>query len=295
VSRREAVRAAGLANLSLVVLLILVVVTPGCLVRRHVIATGGVRQNRPLMNATKEELIERIRQISDSIESFQFKANLSPSVVNPSKGIATDYATIGAYILFRRPDDLRIIGQEPVMSMTVFDMASIGNEFHVYLPTKNRFISGKSDIPGSSKNVLENLRPPAFLTSLLIAPPNPETNVTLLEDDTDNTRAIYILLILERRGDQLLPGRNVYFDRYSLQIIEQRAFDPSGGIVSDTKYSEWKRYGEVAFPDEIDIRRPRDNYEVQLNVLSIKINPTNVTPEKFVLRQPEGTTLQQLN
>jgi len=291
VNHGEAARAGRVAMVCLGLFL-----APACLVRRHVIPTGGNRQNLPLMNATKEELIARIHQISDPIDSFLIRADLSPSVVNPSKRVVTEYATIGAYILFRRPNDLRIIGQEPVMSTTILDMASTGNEFHVYLPTKNRFLVGQSDVPGTSKNVLENLRPSAFLNSLLIAPPDPETSVTLLEDDTDNTKAIYILLILDRQRGRLLPGRNVYFDRYSLQIIEQKAFDPLGAIISDTKYSNWKRYGNVEFPSGIDIRRPRENYEVQLTVLSVKINAAaNVTPEKFVLRQPEGTKLEQLN
>lgn len=289
-SRKEAASAGRVAILCLLCLL-----ASACLVQHHAIPTVGARQNRPLMTATKDQLIERIHEASDPIGSFLLRADLSPSVVNPSKGVVTEYATIGAYILFRRPDDLRIIGQDPVISSTIFDMASSGNEFQVSLPTKNRFITGKSNVPGTSKNVLENLRPQAFVNSLLIAPPDPKTDVTLLEDDTNDTRAIYILLILQRQGDQVLPGRNVYFDRYSLQIVEQKAFDPSGSIVSDTKYSNWKRYGAVTFPAQIDIRRPQDNYQVQLSLRSLRIDPASATPDKFVLRQPPGTELQQLN
>jgi hypothetical protein len=87
----------------------------------------------------------------------------------------------------------------------------------------------------------------------------------------------------------------VYFDRYSLRIIEQRTFDSSGSLAGDTKYSNWKTYQGISYPSAIDIQRVQENYEVQLIVLSMKMNPPNVTPDKFVLTQPPGATVRRLN
>ena len=101
-SRGEAVFGVRVALLCLLCFL-----APGCLVQHHAIPAAGARQNRPLMTATKDQLIERIRETSDPIGSFLLRADLSPAVINPSKGVVTEYATIGAYILFRRPNDLR--------------------------------------------------------------------------------------------------------------------------------------------------------------------------------------------
>ena len=89
-------------------------------------------------------------------------------------------------------------------------------------------------------------------------------------------------------------NRNIYFDRYTLQIIRQKTFDPSGRIASETQYSNWKGYGHTSFASDIDIKRPQENYEVQLNVISMKMNPPNVTPDRFVLDQPPGTELQEV-
>jgi hypothetical protein len=89
-------------------------------------------------------------------------------------------------------------------------------------------------------------------------------------------------------------SRNISFDRYTLQITRQRAFDTSGGVVCDAAYSDWKDHGGVSFPSEIDIRRPMENYQVQLNLVSIKVNTPDVTDEKFVLEQPVGYQLQIL-
>jgi hypothetical protein len=220
------------------------------------------------------------------------KADLSPSVLNPSKGSATDYATVSAYILFRKPQDIRIIGQDPVIETTIFDMVSNGDEFRVSIPRKKRFIIGRNDAPPTSENKLENLRPVALLTSLMVYPPDARGDFVLLENDTE--RAVYILLIIRRERGQLALARSIYFDRYTLQISQQKTFDAGGTIVSDTKYADWNTFNGIPFPSQIDIQRPQDNYEVQLSLVSMKMNAPDVTAEKFVLEQPPDFRLQEL-
>ena len=246
----------------------------------------------PALNATKEQLIERVRQTSDPIRSFVMRVDLSPSVLDPSQASVKDYATVGAYILFRKPEDIRILGQEPVIGGTLFDMASNGREFRVSIPRKKLFIIGSSNAPATSQNKLENLRPDAFLASLVIFAPDPTTDFTVVENDTE--RALYILLIIRRYQDQFLLTRDIYFDGHTLQITRQKTFDKSGVITSDTRYSDWKNHGGVSFPSEIDIQRPQDNYQVQLNLVSIRVNGTDVSEEKFVLQQPTDAQVQTM-
>jgi hypothetical protein len=266
--------------------------TSACLVRREAIRPA-LRHAGPLLTASKEQLIARIHDVSDPIESFLMNASLSASVLNPSKGMITEYPMIDGYILFRRPAEIRIVGKAPMWPGTILDMVCHENQFQLHLPRKNLLLVGDRNAPGNSKNALENLRPDAILKSLTIAPPDPD--LTILEDDTNEAGAVYILLILDRAGDELRLVRSVYFDRYSLRIIEQRTFDSSGSLAGDTKYSSWKTYQGVSYPSAIDIQRVQENYEVKLLVLSMKMNPPNVTPDKFVLRQPPGATVRRLN
>jgi Domain of unknown function (DUF4292) len=265
-----------------------------CLVRRREIAPAARRPNRPLLSATREELIQRVQAIFDPLGSFLMRAEISPSVINPAKGAVTDYATVSAFILFHKPNDIRIIGQDPVLHTTIFDMASMGKEFRIYITHGNRFLVGDNDVPGTSKNKLEDLRPGALLSALLIYPPNPQTEVTLLENDTEENQAVYVLLIIRREQNELMLDRNIYFDRTNLQITRQKIFNGSGTVVGDTAYSNWKTEHGISFPYQIDIQRPQDNYEVQLAVSNMEFNTARVTPEKFVLTQPEGTHLEQL-
>lgn len=278
-----------------IIVLLAIVFLPACLVRRRVVPKPGAakHETRPLLTATKDELIQRIHIISDPIVSFTMKADMSPSVGSFYGGRVTDYATITGYVLFMRPDSIRVIGQDPVIHSTAFDMVSTGNDFRVSIPLKSQFFVGENDAPANSKNKLENLRPVAFLNALLIRPPDPGT-LTVLEDDTSETKAVYILMMLQKDQDQLRLVRNVYFDRYTLQIIGQKTFDKNGNIVSDTKYGDWKPYAGAWFPSDIDIQRPQDGYEVELKVLDMKVNGGSVTPEKFVLPQPPGSQLKEL-
>lgn len=275
------------------VLLLAFISLPGCLVHRRVV-TVPQHENRPALVATKEQLIQRIHDFSDSIQSFTLKADMSASVGSLYGGQVTDYPAITGYILFMRPDDIRVIGLDPVIHGTAFDMVSIANNFEVSIPPKNEFIVGKNDAPSNSPNKLENLRPVAFLHSLLITPPDPNTQYTLLEDDTNETKAVYILLIVQKEGDQLALVRNVYFNRYTLQISRQKTLDNVGNIRSDTKYAAWKTYNGVSFPSSIDIQRPQDGYEVVLTVMDMKINTNDVTAEKLVLKQPPGAQLKTI-
>src|ERR1019366_1492036 len=266
-----------------------------CFVRKRVVAPAGYRPSATLISATKDELIERVHRIADPLQSFDMRMEMSPSVGSLYVGEVKDYATLGGYILFKKPDNIRVLGLDPVIGSTVFDMVSLGDTFRIYIPSKNRFIEGRNDAPPTSKKQLENMRPVAFLTSLIIQPPDANTDITLLEEDTNEHEAVYILLIIRRGTEEPWLVRTLHFDRHNLEIVRQKTFDFAGSVLSDTKYSSWKVYAGVSFPSEIDIKRPQDHYEVLLNVRTLKINPEDLTPEKFILNQPPGSELQELS
>ena len=274
---------------------LLCIFSSGCFVRRRVVAPQGARVPKPLLSATKEELIQKIHQISDPIQSFTMKTDMSPSVGSLYGGQVTDYPTISGFIIFQKPDNIRIVGLDLVIHSTAFDMVSTGNDFRVSIPAKSQFIEGRNDAPSSSKNKLENLRPAAFLNALLISPPDPARDISFVEDDTNETTAVYILMMIRHEGDQYYPSRNVYFDRYTLQIAGQKTFDMGGNILSETKYSDWAQHNGISFPSTIDVERPKDGYEVVLKVIDIKFNASDVTPAKFVLNQPPGSQLKMLH
>jgi hypothetical protein len=267
----------------------------GCQVQTREAAAPGTGPYRPPRPTTKDELIERVHKASDPMDSFTMRANLVPSSGNPDTGIISRYASIGAYILYQHPDHLRVTGQDPVISGTIFDMVSTGKQFRLSLPRRNRFVVGNNDAPPGSGNPLENIRPGAFLAAMILSPPDKENEITLLEESVKEGKPVYALLIAraERNGYRLM--RSIYFDAYTLQIVGQRTFDSSGRIAGDATYSDWKDYGPAPFPSNIEIKGPQRNYEVGVEVLSLKMNPSDLTAQKFVLEQPAGSELQKVD
>jgi len=267
-----------------------------CLVEHHRTAPPGHVTNRTLREASKQQLIDLIHADFDPIRSFNMSADMSAATGKLYGGELTEYATVRTYVLFLRPDNIRVLGLDPVLhSTTIFDMVSTGTQFSVYIPSKNRFITGDNQAPPGSKNPLENMRPEAFLHSLIIEPPA-AVDSTLLENDTNENQAIYILFMAREENGSLHLNRAVYFDRYTLRIVRQKTFDAEGNIASETLYSDWKPYGEgpVSYPSVITIRRPVEGYEVTMTVVDLKMNPADVTAAKFVLPRPAGTQLTVL-
>ena len=263
----------------------------GCLARRRLITRNGALPKRALMTATKDDLISRMRRLNDNVKSFSATVDMTPAIGSVYKGEITEYKDVRAYVLFRRPDQIRIIGLYPVVRSKAFDMLSTGNDFRIYIPSKNRFVEGANDAPADSPNKLENLRPEAFLQAMLIPPPEPNDQ-TVLEDATDENDALYIIHFLRKdeAGNPIIT-RNVWFDRQTLRIVRQKSFSKSGITISDTRYHDWKVYNNVAFPSGIDINRPVDGYGVVMTVTQLEANK-KLADEKFQLPQPEGTQLQ---
>jgi len=171
-------------------------------------------------------------------------------------------------------------------------MVSDGGTFRFFLNSKNLFVEGDNNAPANSENKLENLRPEAFLSSMLIRPRDPELESIVLEDSTDEDTAIYVLHFLRKSSTgELYLYRNVWFDRLDLSIVRQKVLDENATIVSDTRYAHWQVYNGVSFPSHIDINRLKDGYGVVMDVTQMQMNK-QMTNEQFVLARPEGSQVK---
>jgi outer membrane lipoprotein-sorting protein len=217
-----------------------------------------------------------------------------PALGTAEKSKITEYKDVRAYILYRKPADIRIIGLFPVVRNKAWDMVSNGSDFKLYLPSRSRFIVGRNEIEEPSKNKIENLRPQHFLEALLVRPVDTSVEKVLMENFTDEDNAYYILhVVRENGGGQLQLMRTIWFDRLKLQLARQMVLDAAGNILTDARYSAWQSYDNVPFPKHIEINRPRDEYAVVIDIVKMDINK-GITDDKFVLDRPEGTTVQTI-
>ena len=245
--------------------------------------------------ATHDELNAIITRNYDAIRSFSAASvTLSASSGSVYQGKITDYTALPGFILFRKPDDIRVRATLPLVQTLAFDMVSSSEDFKLFLKDKNLFVEGLNSAPANSPNKIENLRPEAFLSSMLIHPWDPATEFSLLKDDTDEDNALYRLQFDHKARDgSPVPGREIWFDREDLTIVRQKIYDPDGHIVSDTSYSEWRVFNGVSFPAHIDINRPIDGYGVAIEIQKMDMNK-EITDAQLVLTQPEGSKLQEI-
>jgi outer membrane lipoprotein-sorting protein len=253
----------------------------------------------PPLSASREDLMDRIGKTYNAITSFQATITMTPSVGSVYKGQITEIAGVRAYILFRKPADIRIQAQAPVVRTPVFDMVSNGTEFRLLVSTKNLFVEGLNSAPATSKNKIENLRPAAFLSSMLIMPTEAGVETPIMTDLTDEDNELYALTFVRKLPDgDLRASRMIWFDRTDLSIIRQIVFDDHGAIISNTRYANWTSYPSgagpaVFFPAHIDIQRPIDQYGVVMDIEQMQMNKL-LNDAQFVLTRPDGSQLQQI-
>jgi len=264
-----------------------------CLARRRAISGRGGIPTPKLLVADTASLVAAVDRQYNAIHDFNATVDMVPALGSAEKSQITEFKDVRAFILFRKPAWIRVIGLYPVVRSKAFDMVSNGIDFRLFLPGKDRFVAGRNEITAPSHNKLENLRPEHILSALLVRPLDTSPPVKLLlENFTDEDNAYYILQEIRETPDgELHLQRTLWFNRVNLQLARQLIFDSSGNILSDDRYSQWKVYDNVPFPKHIEINRPRDEYGVIIDIVKLDINK-GVSDDKFVLEQPEGTILQ---
>ena len=259
-----------------------------------------------LKAATQEQLVAYINEQAARIKSMQATVDIDTSVGGVKKGTVTDYKEIRGYLLVRKPDKLRLIGLMPIVRNRAFDMVSNGREFKLWIPAKNRFITGRNDVVHPSANALENLRPQVLYDALLLDPVDPEQEIAVMQNDyetlTDNKgkkilQADYELEIIKKKkeGRGWYLSRKLIFSRTDLLPHRQLIYDEQGNLATDARYDDFRDYNGINFPSQTGIRRPQEEYSILHKLVKLELNQP-LQDEQFALQQPavsETTDLDQ--
>jgi hypothetical protein len=258
----------------------------------------------PLRQATLDDLVTRINYEAEKIKTLNATVDIATSVVDPNKGKETEYQEIRGYVLVRKPDMLRMIGLFPVVRNRAFDMVSNGEQFKLSIPPKNKFIVGTKEVKNpSEKPSLENIRPQQILNALLIHEIDPQNELAVLEtttelvQDTKTKKQVsepyYIVDVMHHASDGTWLDRKVFFSRIDLQPRKQVLYDKAGNPATIATYDNFNVHDGVIFPSIIEIKRPKEEYTIQLGVVKVTFNQP-LTDEQFELQQPAGSQLQIL-
>ena len=256
-----------------------------------------------LQTATKSQLVDKFNRQADSIHSVNLSVKMKLTGGSNYSGVIEQYHEVNGFMLAAKPANIRVIGQAPVVGKNIFDMVSNGEEFHVFIPSKNDFIVGPANLQRPSKKPIENLRPQHLVDALLWAPVS--DRVPILFEQANETQArFYVLTVLRRASpsnadasnsnqspaDEFEIALKIWFNRADLNVSRIETYSPGGVLASDDHYSNWDAFGELHYARQIDVARPGDDYQLQISVVKATFNEP-IAPDRFILPQPPGTEL----
>lgn len=264
--------------------------------------------DRPLKAATQQELIDYVNTQAAKIQSIQATVDIDASAGDVKNGRITDYKEIRGYVLARKPAMLRMKGLLPVVRTSAFDMVSNGQNFKVWIPPKNEFFVGSNNV--SSNNVenydpnkrLENMRP-QYIYDALLLPEIGHDEIAVLENGYETVvdskkhrvqQPNYSLLVIHKGPPGWYLYRKIDFSRIDLLPYRQRIYDQQGNVETDAHYQSYKDFDGTEFPNTIVIERPREDYDITLNMVKLEINKT-LTDDQFTLEQPPGAEVVNLD
>ena len=254
---------------------------------------------------TPDQLVQSLNERWDALNTMTAKVEIQASVLKTNKGEATDYTTVGGVILFSKPEKLRVLGRLPVVGLTAFDMASDGERFTMYVPSKKTAYKGTDKVTKKSDNPLENLRPDFFLDALVVRGLEPDDYYSVITDsetveDTAKKHLYYVpeyVLSITRHipgshRDQ--PVRVITFHREDLLPYEQDMYDSKGNPETHVTYTNYQNFGSGMYPSTVTIRRPQDGYQVVLTVETVTKN-IDLPQDQFQVTLPPDTAIRNLD
>ncbi|WP_420238018.1 hypothetical protein ACOBR2_20910 [Telmatobacter bradus] len=262
------------------------------------------KQPTSVQTVTAEELVARLNERWKQMDTLSATVEVSATTLEAKKGEAKDYTTFPANILIRRPGMLRVYGRVPVVRTKMFDMASDGSNFTIYIPSKSKAYKGSNLLHKKSEDPMLNLRPGFFLDALVVRGLDPDDYYTVTtESETIEDPAKkhlfqvpeYTLSIMHHKegSRQLTPVRVITFHREDLLPYEQDIYDAEGNLETHVSYAGYQDTGNGLYPTIVTIKRPIEGKQLVLSVDKVTVN-MSLSDDQFTVKVPDGTDVQTL-
>jgi hypothetical protein len=288
---------------------LLFVVLAGCAVsQKHAVPQTAIR---PQLDADQTQLVESYNRQANAVHALNASVQMSPTAGSAYSGVIHQYHEVSGFILAARPALIRVIGQAPIVSTNIFDMVSDGQTFRIFIPSKNEFLVGPTQLERATKDPIENLRPQHLLDAFFWAPVSASEAVVLEQVDVPPAR-YYVMSVLHGSAPTFEIARKIWFDRTDLRVSRFQIYGPGGRLDSDIGYADWQDVpppnvpangapvakdnsgvSPLTFPRAVHIARPQQDYQLSVVITKLALN-TDVPADRFSLTQPAGTELVNL-
>ena len=207
------------------------------------------------------------------------------------EGYFEKYRKAKGYLVARRPDAIFVNIVNPLTSSAVLVMASKDSRFQIWIPSRNQFVTGMTDIKADEDNPVYNVRPSHILEGVFVDPvPQGQGYMYYVEESQDAEYKYYVVGVFAvSPGTSLLKlDRRIWIERSAMQIRRQQLFRDSE-VESEVTYRNPVEIDGRLISTVVRINRPLDRYSIAFffEPESIQLN-REVKDSAFVLDQPPG-------
>jgi hypothetical protein len=247
----------------------------GCLVHTHSVLK--TRLPDVVRISTLDQLLKQADDRYSSIKSMTAFVQVVACTGGASKGEVKCYPPFSGNIVIGKPEEIEVILKYPIVSGRAIDMVSDGKNFKMLISINNCAVEGSDVLTDTSQKGLYSLRPAVILDSLMIPglqssqvvsltqdswiPQQPKSRKGVVEDpDYD------IEFLSQPQGQSAHTLRVVHIDRVNLLPWRQDIYNADGKVATQATYDKYKKFGDINFPTEIEIKRPLDELTLTITV-----------------------------
>ena len=240
--------------------------------------TSAILKN--IQGETKDFSLQEIRNalISNSSKLTTFRASVNMTLTSPD--IKGPIRCTGV-ILYQSPKNIRAMGSK--FATTLFDMASDGNRFWLYIPMENKVYTGASNTFHRIEAIGINIFP-GDMASLFNYKEILEEKKPALE----TWPAYWLLHILEMDREGVNLKGNLLVDRVNAEVFRCELFNSDGSVRLQAVFTNYTTQKDCRIPQRIDVRWPSYDTTLTITFSNIAVNGM-LDPKIFTLSIPKGT------
>ncbi len=254
-------------------------------------------------SASLEELISLIDEYSAKVRTLTSNSmKVTFTSGRMESGQLQAYRSAPGYILLQRPHELLMNIQNPLTKTTILELLSVGDDFSLWLPSKDRCFEGSNSAKEFSfeddSGTLEFTARPIHIIEAILPSKIPLEQKDVLigvEEAQDAEAKYYIVSILHKAGEKkVFPSYKVWIERSELVIVLRQDYEDGGRFAGSVQYSNRVRVDGLSLPLSIRLERPLDGYTLEMRFRDWRLN--SVLPENaFVRTPPAGAQVVHLN
>jgi len=242
--------------------LLVVLLGAGCV---RTVTVPEAQRMLPSFPFDRTRALERLSQLSEGITSLKTSISLEASTATTKQtNKRTQAPVVSGFLIMERPHRIWLKGTYLVIP--AFEMVSDGTHYQVWVNKgKGELYDGVENGPpskpfthlGDLGNQFVNLRPRQLQEALLpsVSPLTGTRSVVAAADSIQQDRRNYFLLTFVDVESGAVVQK-FWFDQSTekVDLVRRQTFNATGGIETDTRYSELQPLGStLRYPSKIEI------------------------------------------